>query len=243
MIDALIVDDERKSIEVLRKLLKEYCPDVNIVGDAARVMPAVQLIEKLHPHLIFLDIEMPGLSGFELLEKIRGKNIHVVFVSAYSEFALKAFRFSVVDYLLKPVGIDELKQAVEKVKALITAYAPELLLNKKSDSPQVQTLRIPSAEGVIFVYLENIIRVEAEGSYSHIYLDNRKHYMISDNLKSLSAYLELPVFVRIHRSHIINLKKIKSVISKQGIMVEMSDGSIIEVAKRNRADFMKIMKG
>jgi two-component system, LytTR family, response regulator len=239
IINAMIVDDEKKAIVVLRKLLQEYCPEVNIIAEAGRVNDAISLIEIHNPQLIFLDIEMPGKSGFDLLEKISGRNFHVIFVTAHSEFALKAFRFSVTDYLLKPVGIDELKQAIEKVKLLINAYVPDASSVKKAEAPVIRTLRISSTEGVIFVYLEHIIRVEAAGAYSHIYLENNKHYMVSDHLKLLNEYLTPPVFMRIHRSHIINLQKIKEVISKNGLFAEMTDGSLIEVAKRNRADFLK----
>lgn len=238
-INAIIVDDERKATVVLRKLLNEYHREINIVAEASRVTQAIQLIEEHNPQLIFLDIEMPGSNGFDLLEKIKGRNTHVVFVTAHSEFALKAFRFSVVDYLLKPVGIEELKEAIEKVKVQIEVLTSKAPGNKRITEPSVQTLRIPTMEGVIFVYLEHIIRAEASGAYSHIYMDNGKHYLVSHHLKLLEEYLIPPVFMRIHRSHVINMEKIKSIIKKDGLFVEMSDGSMIEVAKRIRTNFVK----
>jgi two-component system LytT family response regulator len=237
MITALIVDDEEKAVVVLRKLLEEYCPEVKVIAQASRVNKATQLIEELRPQLIFLDIEMPGKSGFDLLENLRERNFHVILVTAHSEFALKAFRFSVTDYLLKPVAPEELLLAVKKVKNFIDAP----LASKVSGSQPAVTLRIPSTEGVIFVYLEHVIRVEAEGAYSHIHLDNGKHYLISENLKELEEHLDPSVFIRVHRSHVINLKKIKSVIDKHGLFAEMEDGTLVEVARRTRADFLKLI--
>ncbi len=240
-IKAIIVDDERKATVVLRKLLNEYHPEINIVAEASRVKQAMQIIEEHSPQLIFLDIEMPGSSGFDLLEQIRGRNIHVVFVTAHSEFAIKAFRFSVIDYLLKPVGIEELREAVEKVKIQIEAFTAMPAESKKTASSAMQTLRIPTLDGVIFVYLENIVRVEARGAYSNIYIDSGKRYVVSHHLKLLLEHLIPPAFMRIHRSHIINMEKVKSVIRKNGLFVEMSDGTMIEVAKRNRVDFVKMI--
>lgn len=238
-IRAIIVDDERKAIVVLRKLLNEYHPEVKILAEASRVTQAIQQIEEHKPELIFLDIEMPGSSGFDLLEEIRGRNIHVVFVTAHSEFAIKAFRFSVIDYLLKPVGVEELREAIHKVKTQIKTLAER----SPSASTAAQTLRIPTSEGIIFVYLEHIIRVEAHGAYSNIYLDNGRSYLVSHYLKSLLEYLTPPTFVRIHRSHVINVEKVKSIVKKDSLFVEMSDGSMLEVAKRNRTEFIKMISG
>ncbi len=235
MINALIIDDEKKAVVVLRKLLMEYCPEINIVGEASRVNQAIQLIEEHKPQLLFLDIEMPGKSGFDLLESVRFSG-HVIFVTAHSEFALKAFRFSVTDYLLKPVGIDELKNAVEKVKNLIKMNAAKTI-----EPPAIQTLRISTTEGTAFVYFMNIVRLEADGSYTHIYLDNGRHYLVSDYLKQLEDVLDPSMFIRTHRSHIINLKKIKSVIDHHGLFAEMEDGALIEVSKRIKPNFIKII--
>lgn len=230
MINAIIVDDEEKSIVVLNRLLKAHCPEVSIVAEVDEVDKAIVAIEKYHPQLIFLDIELAGESGFDLLERIKERNFHVIFITAHSEFALKAFRFSVTDYLLKPVGIDLLKQAIEKVSKLD---------NTHSDATGMQTLRIPSINGMAFAYFKDIVRMEAEGAYTHIYLDNGKHYMSSYRLKQFEEHLDPSLFLRMHRSHLINIKKIKSIVNKDGLFAIMTDGTSIEVPRRNKEEFMK----
>lgn len=238
MINALIIDDEEKAVAVLRRMIATHCPDIKIVGEADDVEKATKAIEKLKPQLVFLDIEMPGESGFSLLEKVKQRNFHVIFVTAHSEFAVKAFRFSVTDYLLKPVGIDELIQAVGKVKAIMDFSIKNPAASKDFSSVANQTLRIPSTEGTVFVYLHNIIRMEADGAYTHIFLEDNRHYISSYNLKQFEEHLDADIFMRVHRSHLINLKNIKSVTRKGGLFVEMTDGSVIEVAKRNKDAFL-----
>jgi two-component system LytT family response regulator len=231
MINSLIVDDEAKAIIFLRKQLKKFCPDINVVAEAQRIDEAIRLIELNHPQLLFLDIEMAEGNGFDLLEKIKVRNFHVVFVTAYSEFAIKAFRFSVTDYLLKPVNRELLIQAVQKVKYLVDASA---------STSSVQTLRIPATNGMTFVNIRNIIRMEAEGPYTHIYMDDGQHFMSSHHLKQFEEHLDEAVFLRIHRSHLINRNKIKSIIDKQRPQIVMTDGISIEVPRRSKQDFLKM---
>ena len=238
MIDAVIVDDVVKAIVVLRRLLNAHCPEINIVGEADDVDEAIKLIKLKRPQLVFLDIRMSGKSGFDLLDEIKDRNFHVIFVTAHSEYAIKAFRFSVTDYLLKPVNSDNLKQAVQKVKTLMAANAP--LINTK-DAPALQTLRIPSTNGLAFVYINNIIRLEADGHYTNIYTDNGKHYMSSYHLKQFEEHLDTSMFLRLHRSHLINRNQIKSIIHKEGLFIEMKDGFKIEVPRRNKEEVLKMI--
>lgn len=237
MINALIVDDVAKSIVVLRRLLKEYCPEVNIVAESEDVDEALRLIELHHPHLVFLDIEMAGKNGFDLLEESKERNFHVIFVTAHSEFAIKAFRFSVTDYILKPVDSNILKQAVKKVIKLVESSKS---VNITGES--FQTLRIPSIDGLAFVSFDDIIRMQAEGHYTHIYLVSGKHYLSSYNLQRFEEHLDHDLFLRVHRSHIINQKKIKSLIQIQGLFIEMIDGYRIEVPRRNKEEFLKLLQ-
>jgi len=230
MIKAVIIDDVQKAIILLRGLLKEYCPEVKVVGEAENAEEAISMIESHRPQLVFLDIEMSGKSGFNLLEEIKGRNFHVIFVTAHSEFAIKAFRFSVTDYLLKPVSADELKQAVTKVQNLIPLTASYM-----------QTLRIPTTTEAVFVNIQSIIRLEAEGHYTHIYLENGKHYMSSYHLKQFEEHLDPNLFRRIQRSHLINREKIKSVVDKKGLLIEMADGTIIEVSRRSKKATLEIL--
>jgi two-component system, LytTR family, response regulator len=232
MINTIIIDDELKAIVLLRKHLKKYCPDINIVGEAQRTEQAICLIELHKPQLLFLDVKLAEGDAFDLLENIQIRNFHVIFVTAYSEFAIKAFRFSVTDYLLKPVNRDLLIQAIQKVKHLIDVSAT---------ASSSQTLRVPASNGITFINTMNIIRMEAEGAYTHIYLDDGQHLMSSHHLKQFEEHLDENLFVRIHRSHLINRNKIKSINDKNKLLLKMTDGFSIEVPRRNKADFLKII--
>jgi two-component system LytT family response regulator len=234
MINAIIVDDVEKAIVVLRRQLEEHCPEVNVIGQAEDVEEAKRLIELHKPQLVFLDIQIAGKSGFDLLLEIRERNFHVILVTAHSEFAIKAFRFSVTDYLLKPVDSSILKQSVQKVLNLIESSIPD---NKSTAS--AQTLRIPSTNGLAFVKLNDIIRLEAEGHYTHIYVVNERHYFSSYHLRQFEEHLDKNLFLRAHRSHIINQEKIKAVFQKPTLYVEMIDGFKIEIPRRSREEFIK----
>jgi two-component system LytT family response regulator len=230
MISSLIIDDEPKAIALLCNQLRRHCPDVNVIGQAGRIDEAIKLIEAHRPQLLFLDIQLAEGTGFDLLEKIEVRNFHVIFITAHSEFAIKAFRFSVTDYLLKPVSRELLIQAVQKVKNLIDI---------KHSTSAVQTLRIPVTKGVAFTNIMNIVRLEAEGPYTHIFLDNGQHIMSSHHLKQFEEHLDPNVFLRIHRSHLINKMKISKVNETEKIYIEMADGFQIEVPRRSRQDFLK----
>ncbi len=241
MIKAIIVDDEKKGVHMLRMLLEENCPNVKVVDEAYEIHKAEALIKSHHPQLIFLDIDMGSNTGFDLLEKVKGENTHVIFVTAHSHFAVKAFRFSVADYLLKPVDIDELKQAVHKVKILIEeAHAASA--DSDFDAIGKQTLRIPSTDGTHFVYFMNIIRMEADGAYTNIYINTDTHkvktFVSSYNLKQFEEHLDPSYFMRVHRSHVINLKMIRSVVDRDGLFAQMADDALIEISKRTRTDFL-----
>lgn len=236
MIDTLIVDDVSKAIVVLRRLLAAHCPEVNIVGEAEDVNEALKKIELYHPQLVFLDIEMAGKNGFDLLEESKGRNFHVIFVTAHSEFAIKAFRFSVTDYLLKPVDSKILKQAVQKVVKLTESSGAD------SANTTPQTLRIPSTHGLTFVRFNDIIRMEAEGHYTHIYLADGKHHFSSYHLQQFEEHLDRKMFMRVHRSHIINCNKIKMLIQKPVPVIEMVDGCRIEIPRRNKEEFLKLLQ-
>jgi two-component system, LytTR family, response regulator len=242
MIDTVIVDDVEKAIVVLRRLLNTNCPEINIVGEADDVDDAIRLIESRHPKLVFLDIKMAGKSGFDLLDEIKERNFHVVFVTAHSEYAIKAFRFSVTDYLLKPVASDDLKQAVQKVKRLIEASEASSSHTNAKDTTAMQTLRIPSTNGLAFVYINNIIRLEADGHYTNIYMDSGKHYISSYHLKQFEEHLDSKIFLRLHRSHLINQNQIKSIAQKEGLVIEMKDGARIEVPRRHKEEALKMLQ-
>jgi two-component system, LytTR family, response regulator len=236
-IRTILVDDVEKANVVLRRLLAEFCPEIEVLAQAEDVDEAKRLIALHKPQLVFLDIEMAGKSGFDLLQDMKDRDFHVIFVTAHSEFAIKAFRFSVTDYLLKPLNDEILKQSVQKVVKLILSSSQE---TKSTLTPL--TLRIPSTNGLAFVKLNDIIRLEAEGHYTHIYVENSKHYFSSYHLAQFEEHLDKKMFLRAHRSHIINRDKIRGIYQNPRLQIEMNDGFLIEIPRRNKESFLKVLQ-
>jgi two-component system, LytTR family, response regulator len=235
MIKALIIDDESKGIEILKVLIKNHCPVVNIVGWAEEVDEGIELINSLQPDLIFLDIEMSGETGFDLLSRVKPYKFQVIFVTAHGEYAVRAFRYSVSDYLLKPVDIHELKEAVNKVYRIMHEEPQENgALNHNGSN---LTLKIPFHQRAVFVKMADIIRIEADGAYTKIYLTDHRHYVVSYNIKVVEDLLDMQLFTRIHRSHVININKVSS-LSDDGRVVLMCDGTSIKIARRERNEFI-----
>jgi two-component system, LytTR family, response regulator len=235
--DAIIIDDEAKAIAVLRRQIQRHCPELNIVAEAEDVEEAAAAIADKRPQLVFLDVDLTGATGFDLLERIEDRRFHVILVTAHAEYAVKAFRYSVTDYLLKPVDPEGLRLAVAKVKELLER---DSLLSKQrssSDRTAGQTLRIPSTEGAVFVRMADIVRLEAEGAYTHIHVGAKRHFS-SYNLRQFEIHLEPTQFMRIHRSHVVNLGMIKAVHDKRELMVEMLDGAQVPVSRRHKADLL-----
>lgn len=230
---AVIIDDESKGIEILRILLEINCPNVNVIGHAEEIEEAVRLIDTTHPDLVFLDIEMPGENGFSVLEKVKAKNLHVIFVTAHSQYAVKAFRYSVTDFLLKPVDAAELKDAVQKTENLIRESRNESA--NKEEVPS--TLRIPLANRTIFIKMSDIIRLEADGAYTRIFVPNQQ-YVASYNIRVFEEHLDKNYFMRVHRSHIINLYKIKKLVTEKKLLAEMTDDSRIKISRRIKNSFL-----
>jgi two-component system LytT family response regulator len=239
MIKAFIVDDESKGIEIMRILIEKHCPDVKVIGHAEEIDIAVQLISEMQPDLVLLDIEMSEGNGFDMLKKIKNKNFHVIFVTAHSEYAVRAFRYSVTDYLLKPVDVTEMKEAIDKVRSLMKdeqKNAPLKILEKNFAKA---TLKIPLQQGSVFVKIKDIIRFEADGSYTRIFISGDKEYLASHNVKVFEEHLDMNLFMRVHRSHIINLSKVCKISGGRKLLVEMSDTSKVEISRRAKNDFMK----
>jgi len=232
-IRSIIIDDEFKSIWLLKRLLSIHCPQVEVVAEASRMEEAIVLIETHQPQLIFLDVEMPGGSGFDLLEKMTKRNFHVIFVSAHSDFAIKAFQFSVTDYLLKPINRDLLVNSILKVEAISSRYTTYNFH---------KTIRVPTNKGVLFIPMSSIVRLAAEGAYTKIYIDKGVDYLCSSNLSSFEGKLDLNMFIRVNRSHIINKEKITSIVDKQHLRIEMADGENIDVPRRSKKEIMGLLK-
>ncbi len=243
MITALIVDDEKRNRESLKKLLKDTCPGVQLSGEASSVTEALECIQKQPPQLVFLDVEMPNGSGFELLRQLNKIPFKVVFVTAHSHYALKAIKFSAVDYLLKPVDVDDLTEAVKKAENEIhfnhqTQYNGLL---KNLETGSVHKLAIPVKGGIAFLEPEDIIRLEADGTYTHIFLNGEK-YTATKNIKEYEYLLVDFNFFRSHNSHLINLNHVKQFNRVDGYFVQMDDGSMVEISRRKKEEFIELMR-
>lgn len=244
---AIIVDDESKGRASLKKLCEKYCDNVTITGLADSVAGAKKLIERDDPHLVFLDIRMPTADGFSLLEAYEDVPFDVIFTTAYDQYAIKAFKFSAIDYLLKPINIQELQDAVERVRKKFenqqSAPSNVVTLKENLSSGTFSKIALPTTEGYTFLKRDEIIRCEASGNYTIFYLKSGIKYVITKTLKHYEEMLTEYGFFRVHKSHLINLKYVEKFIrGKQGY-VEMVDGKMIEVSSRKREDLLKHLMG
>ncbi|NHF60507.1 response regulator transcription factor [Flavobacteriaceae bacterium TP-CH-4] len=240
-INAIIVDDEQKHHETLGKMLQNFCPMVHVVGYAYSVQEALPLIKTLDPNLIFLDIEMPSGNGFTLFDSFEDPPFEVIFTTAYDLYAINAIKYAALDYLMKPINIQELKGAVaraEKVRAKkqsqSSAKIDALKSNLQLKDTRFTKIALPSADGIDFIEANTIIHVEAERSYSNFYLDGGKRIMVSKPLKEYEALLEACNFFRIHKSHMVNLNHLDKYIKGKGGYVIMKDGSHVDVSVRKK---------
>ncbi len=231
----IIVDDEPDSIQLLQLQLTQNCPQAEIVGTYTSSVKALENIEKLQPDLLFLDIEMPVMNGFELLEKILHLNFSVIFITAYNQYALKAFRFNALDYLVKPIDTNELIEAVSKAEKLTRPTAAQLsLLQRQLRGEIPNKIAIPGQNGVSFIDLDEIVFVEASNNYSKLVLTDKRIFTVSKTLKDVQDVLEESHFLRVHRQYIINLNHVKQFNRNEGILT-MDSGDHLPIA-RNQKD-------
>jgi two-component system LytT family response regulator len=240
---AIIIDDEKKGRDTLNLLIEKYCQDVKVVALAQSADEGYSLVKQHQPDVVFLDIEMPNGNGFSFLEKFDTINFKVIFTTAYDNYAIKAIKYHALDYILKPIDIDELKNAVESAKKFIDKPAEgqirEFLVSRKLESDN--KLGLPVKDGIAYVNVADIIRIESDGSYSTIYLTAAQKYVVSKNLKEYEDILPVSLFFRVHKSHIINIKRVKKYIRTDGAYVEMDDGSVVEISRRKKDDFLELM--
>lgn len=243
MIKTIVIEDEAKSRSSLCRKLNEFCPGVKIVAQAEDGLEGLKCIEEYKPQLIFLDIEMPKLNGFEMLERIREKNFQIVFTTAYDQYAIKAFKYSAFDYLLKPVDIEELKSVVEKIntkEALQTQKQLELLQqNLMHPKKHLNKLAIPTVDGLLFYDIRDIIQLEAHRNYTNIIFENHTSLLSSKTLKEFEELLPGDIFFRTHHSHLINLNYIKRYIKGDGGQIELQNGNCVNLSRRKKDEFLK----
>ncbi len=249
ILKAILIDDELKSRDNLHQLLFKYCPNVEIIAQAGSAIEALNLIRELNPDLLFLDIEMGELSGFDLLKLLNGQqNFEVIFVTAFDKYGIQAVKACAIDYLLKPINILELSNAVEKAAMQINPKKEnerlkELVANIDRGDDE-QRIAIPLSDKIEFLAINKIIRLEAEGNYTHIYLDNKKQYLVCKTLKEYQELLETHHFIRTHQSHLINFRKISAYVKTDGGYIAMEDGSQAPISRQKKDEvLLRIMKG
>jgi two-component system LytT family response regulator len=245
---AIIVDDEPDGVRTLKKLLELNCPDVEIASTFSSAETAKSKLDELRPDLLFLDVRMPGKSGLDMLAEIGEHNFEVIFVTAHNEYLLQALQFSAVDYLMKPVDEDRLVESVERVKKRLQvetdqSQAEALLHNlSKAGSPMEMRLCLPTLKGFTIVKLEDIVYCEAQRSYTIFRLTGNKTIMISKPLFDYEQLLAGTIFLRVHKSFLINLLHIKEYLRGEGGTVIMSNGMEIEVSRRKKDLFLTKVK-
>lgn len=245
MLNAIIIDDEAKARRVLASFLNDYCKQVQVVGMAEDVIQGVKLVQKENPDIVFLDIEMPGYNGFQLLDFFDDINFEIIFVTAYSEFALRAFQVSAIDYLLKPLQIEQLKKAVEKVEKIRNnqQYSKKIETLKENIKEQkIKKIVVPVSDGNIFIEIDDITHLKAEGSYVNIFLKDGNKILVSKNIKDYENQLtQSEGFYRTHRSFLVNIKYLVNINSSQNEAI-LCNNEIISIARDRRQDFSNFLQ-
>lgn len=243
MLRAIIIDDENDAREKIAFLLKRYCADtVEVLAECGDGEEALDAIARHKPDLLFLDVEMPRMTGFDLLRKVGKPAFEVIFTTAYNHYAIKAIKFSAIDYLLKPIDIDQVKEAIARVQEKRTKGVPgshvEQLMENTRPGGALSSLSIPGRDGFAMVKLEDIIWCEAVNYYTIFHLAGGKELVATRTLKDFEEMLDASGFVRVHHSHLINLAHLKRYIKGAGGQVVMSDGRTLDVSRRKKDELM-----
>ena len=246
MIRTLIVEDEKRSARLLEKLLNEFCENIEVAGISYNVPDAYEKVINLKPELVFLDIEMQSETGFDLLKKFSEINFAIIFTTAYEKYALRAIKFSAIDYLLKPIDVADLTLAVSKVeqyqkKNLLKSNLDVLLHNFQNKNNDLQKIALSTSEGLHLISVTDINYCESDGPYTTFYLKNAKPIIVSKHLKEYEELLTPFNFFRIHNSYLINLREIKKYVRGDGGQVEMNDGTLLNVSKSRKDDLVNII--
>jgi len=236
---AILVDDEISNLENLRTLLEKHCPQVTIIATAQNVSDAVEAIERYLPDLVFLDIQMGEKTGFDVLKLLPSRNFEVVFVTAYDQYGIQAVKFAALDYLLKPIDIDELTCAVNKAEHKITtqkqtAQLDFLLQQLTKPETNMSKIALPMQSEIRYVALSEIIRCEADNTYTHFFLSRDEKILVSKSLKEYADLLRPNGFLRTHQSHLVNPKYIKSWLKEDGGVLLLFSGEKIPISKPNK---------
>lgn len=242
---AIIVDDEKHSRETLRNLVEEFCEGVQVIALAGSVSEALETIPKLNPDLVFMDIELQSGTGFDILNTLPEINFEVIFTTAFDQYAIKAVKFSSLDYLLKPIDLEELQSAIEKAKKLKNkeAYNSQLKsLLQNLQQPKLTKICLATSDGFEFVNTDEICYCVADGSYTTFVLTNGKKVMVSKHLKAYENLLTDHSFMRVHNSYLVNLKEVKKFIKADGGYIIMNNDDTVSISRGKKDDFLEAMQ-
>ncbi|MFT3679076.1 MAG: LytTR family DNA-binding domain-containing protein [Ferruginibacter sp.] len=244
---AILIDDEVSSLQNLQQKLTEFCPDIKVIASTQKPEDAITLIQQQKPDVIFLDIEMPRMNGFRMLDKLENPDFEIIFTTAYNHYAIDAIRISAFDYLVKPIAIADLQQAVQRLLSIRQKQTKEkieiLKTSLQDKKSQEDKIAIPTSDGIEFIPIKNIVHIESSSNYSKVFFTDNKHLLVTKLLKDFEDMLLPYHFYRIHHSHLINLSHIKKYLKNDGGQVQMQDGSTIDISRRKKEEFLKIIGG
>lgn len=241
---AVIIEDEERSRIVLQNLLETYCPEVEVVAMADSVSAGVRELRTHNPDVVFLDVQINGGTGFDVIDKMDHIQSSVIFTTAYDQYALKAFKFSAIDYLLKPIDIEELKSAVRKAtesnQSIVRQYQMQNLLSNLKNPDEAPVLLVSTIDAVEFVRIQDIMRCEAQGAYTQLFLKDSKPLMVSKVIKEFEFLLQDYGFYRVHQSHLINLKQVRKYVRSDNFLL-MRDGAQVQLARSRKEEFFSAL--
>lgn len=245
---AILIDDEKGSLESLTFELREYCPDIEVIASCQDPKEGLRLVQKLSPDLLFLDIEMPGMNGFELLQKLDDVSLNVIFVTAYDQFAIRAFDFNAIDYVLKPVRKVKLISAVQKVvdrqqPKLDKTSLEALLQNIRIQSHSgLENIALPTHDGFTMAHINDITHLSADSNYTWVHLTSQKKYLVTKTLKDMEEMLVFPQYFRAHKSFLVNLNHVDHYVRGQGGYMVMKDHAQIPVARTQKTELLRLLR-
>jgi len=241
MLNAIIIDDEKAAISTLTVLLEKYVPEVKLLTATTSCPEGIRSINTLRPDIVFLDISMPDMDGFSLLQQLQYRDFHLIFTTAHEQYALQAIRHHATDYLVKPIDVDELKQAVQTVIGLLQ---PD-----KSEQPGPEMRRLdmngriglPIREGLVYLQVSEIVWIESNNSYCTFHTAHGGKYVVAKSIGEYESILPQKEFFRSHKSYLINIRAVRKYVRNDGYFVEMSDGTLVEISRRRKDEFLQLM--
>ncbi|WP_190810773.1 LytTR family DNA-binding domain-containing protein [Flagellimonas sp. S3867] len=247
ILKVVIVEDEKHSRETLKSLLEEFCKDVQVIAMASSVQEAVKVLSVYSPDVVFLDIELQSGVGFDVLNQIKEPSFEVIFTTAFEKYAVKAIKFSSLDYLLKPIDLDELQQSVEKARTRMdtNVYRQQidtLMQSLSRESNKQEKICLATTAGMEFIAIDDIILCKADGSYTSFVLKNKTSLLVSKHLKEYENLLSDQLFMRVHNSYLINLREVKKYIKSDGGYIIMSNDMHVSLSPRKKDDLIDAMK-